>query len=197
MGNTSARVHRDRARLPRSDGSRRSGVAAIALRQMAWGVILLASGDAEAAARVVDNNGRYESRLRVWLAGHSLVEHAIRLRSRAEVEEFDSQTSELDRILDRPDVLATGISVRDAVGLIGGEPAVEVYSPAGHRQALIGEHALESAPGSVRIRWVRDDIWPLLDQDHDGRAPRIAVLVDLLENDDPRARREAARALAR
>jgi hypothetical protein len=36
----------------------------------------------------------------------------------------------------------------------------------------------------------------VVDRDHDGRAPRAAVLVDLLEHDDPRARREAARALA-
>jgi len=47
------------------------------------------------------------------------------------------------------------------------------------------------------IRWVDDDVWPLLDEDGDGRAPRVAVLIDLLEHDDPRARRQAATALER
>jgi hypothetical protein len=44
---------------------------------------------------------------------------------------------------------------------------------------------------------VDDDVWPLLDEDGDGRAPRVAVLIDLLEHDDPRARRQAATALER
>lgn len=162
---------------------------------MAWGVLLSASGDDESAARAV-HNPRYWSRLRSWLRGHPLAEHSSRLRARAEAEQFDAHPSELARILDRPDVLATGISAADAVGLLGGRSAVEVYAPAAHRDALIDEHALEAGPGPVRIRWVRDEIWPLLDQDDDRRAPRAAVLIDLLEHDDPRARREAARALA-
>jgi hypothetical protein len=83
------------------------------------------------------------------------------------------------------------------VGLVGDGSAVEIYAPAARREELIDEHVLEPGPGPVRIRWVRDEIWPLLDRDHDGRAPRAAVLLDLLEHDDPRARREAARALAR
>lgn len=67
---------------------------------------------------------------------------------------------------------------------------------AGRREALIADHALAPGPGPVRIRWVPDEVWPLLDRDRDGRAPRTAVLLDLLDHDDPRARREAARALA-
>ena len=162
--------------------------------QMAWAVLLLASGDADAAARAV-RNPRYRTRLRSWLRDHSLAEHASRLRARADAEEFDAHASELARIVDRPDVLTTGISAADAAGLLGGSSAVEIYAPAAHREAFIDEHALERGPGPVRIRWVSDEIWALLDQDNDRRAPRAAVLVDLLENDDPRARREAARAL--
>jgi excisionase family DNA binding protein len=164
--------------------------------EMAWAILLLASGDDAAAARAV-HNARYWSRLHAWLRSHSLAEHSGRLRARAEAEEFDAHSSELARILDRPDVLTTGISAADAVGLVGGGSAVEIYAPAARRQELIDEHVLEPGPGPVRIRWVRDEIWPLLDRDHKGRAPRAAVLLDLLEHDDPRARREAARALAR
>jgi hypothetical protein len=46
----------------------------------------------------------------------------------------------------------------------------------------------------VLARWVPDELWPVVAA---PRAPHAAVLVDLLENDDPRARREAARALAK
>jgi hypothetical protein len=164
--------------------------------QMAWGILLLASGDEAAAARAVSNE-RYWSRLHAWLESHSLATHSSRLRRRAHAEEFDAHASELPRIADRPDVLKTGISAADIAGLVGAASGVELYAPAGHRKALIAEHVLEPGPGPVRIRWVDDDLWPLLDDDADGRAPRAAVLLDLLENDDPRARREAASALRR
>jgi excisionase family DNA binding protein len=161
---------------------------------MAWAVLFLASGDEDAAARAV-RDPRYRSRMRAWLRSHSVAEHSSRLRARAEAEEFDAHPSELPRILDRPDVLATGISAADALGLVGGRAAAEVYAAAACREALIEEHGLVPGPGAVQVRWVPDEIWPLLDRD--GRAPRAAILIDLLEHDDPRARREAARALAR
>jgi hypothetical protein len=44
------------------------------------------------------------------------------------------------------------------------------------------------------MRWVPDELWPVAGA---GVAPRAAVLVDLLEHDDPRVRREAADALKR
>jgi excisionase family DNA binding protein len=164
--------------------------------EMAWGVLLLASGDESAAADAV-RHPRYRSRLRDWFGSRGLSEHASHLRARATIEDFDTHPSELPRILERPDVLATGISAGDTVGLVGGGSAVEVYAAAGRRDALVDEHLLEPGPGPVRIRWVPDEVWPLLDRDGDGRAPRAAVLLDLLEHDEPRARREAARALAR
>jgi len=164
--------------------------------KMAWAVLLLASGEDTAAGRAV-HGARYRSRIHEWLGSHSLVEHSSSLRARADAEEFDAHSSELARILDRPDALRTGISAADAVGLVGGDAAVEIYAPAGARDALVDDHVLEAGPGSLRVRWVRDDIWPLLNRDHNGRAPRAAVLLDLLEHDDPRARREAARALER
>jgi excisionase family DNA binding protein len=163
---------------------------------MAWAILLLASGDDDAAACAI-HNARYWSRLHAWLRSHPLAQHSSHLRARAKAEEFDAHASELTRILDRPDILTTGISAADDVGVVGGGSAVEVYAPAAHREELIHEHVLQPGPGSVRIRWVSDEVWPLLDRDNDGRAPRAAVLLDLLEHEDPRARREAARALAR
>jgi excisionase family DNA binding protein len=161
---------------------------------MAWAVLMLASGD-DTTAEDMAGRDRYCARMRAWLREHPLREYAPRLRARAEMEEFDVHPSELGRILDRPDVLATGISASDVVGLLGPASAVEVYAPAGQRHAIVTEHALMPGAGPVRIRWVSDEVWPLLDHNGDRRAPHAAILVDLLESDEPRARREAARAL--
>lgn len=163
---------------------------------MAWAVLLLASGE-ETAAKTVAGRDRYWSRARTWLRDHQLAEHAPRLRARARVEQLDAHPSELKRILGRSDVMATGVSAADAIGLVGSASAIEVYAPADHRGALIDEHALMPGPGSVLLRWVPDEIWPHLSGNGNRRAPQAAVLLDLLENDEPRARREAARALAR
>jgi len=162
--------------------------------EMAWAVLLLASGRDSAAEKAAGQD-RYWSRVRAWLRDHPLRENAPRLRARAQVEEFEVHPSELKRILDRPDVLATGISAGDAVGLVGSASAIEVYAPVGRRRALVDDHALIPGTGPVRIRWVPDAVWPLLARNGDRRAPRAAVLLDLLEGDEPRARREAARAL--
>lgn len=162
---------------------------------MAWAVLLAASGD-DVAAQDAAGRIRYWSRARAWLRSHPLEEQAPRLRARAEMEEFDAHSSEVERILERPDVLATGISAADSVGLVGRASGVEAYAPVGRRSAVVGEHALIPGPGPVRMRWVPDEVWPLLDRDGERRAPRAAVLLDLLEHDEPRARREAARALA-
>jgi len=163
-------------------------------QEMAWAVLLLASGH-DGAAEKAAGRDRYRSRVRAWLRDHPLPEHAPRLRARARMEEFDGHPSELKRILDRPDVLATGVSAGNLVGLVGSSSAVEVYAPASHRRRIVDDHALLPAAGPVRVRWVPDALWPLLDRHGDRRAPRVAVLLDLLESDEPRARREAARAL--
>lgn len=162
---------------------------------MAWAIILLASGDAERAKGLASRE-RYPSRMRAWLESHPLREHGQQLRSRAEAEDLAGHPSELKRLLVRPDMLATGVSAGDIVGLVGEGPGVEAYAPTGHRAAILKEHALTPATdGPVRIRWVPDELWPHLHRDGDRRAPRTAILLDLLESDNPRARRESARAL--
>ena len=72
-----------------------------------------------------------------------------------------------------------------------------MYAPASHHQTIVTEHALLPGAGPVRIRWVPDEVmFSLLNSHGNRRAPRAAILLDLLESDEPRARREAARALA-
>jgi hypothetical protein len=79
--------------------------------------------------------------------------------------------------------------------LIGEGHAVELYAAAGNRAAIVAEHALTPGSGAVTVHWVPDDVWAKLGAGAHA-APRAVVLVDLLEGEDPRARREAARALA-
>ena len=161
---------------------------------MAWAVLLLASGDGFRADRLA-GAPRYRARARQWLREHPLAEHAARLRERARRELFEAHPSELARLRNRSDVLLTGASAADAVGLVGEAQAVELYAPVAERDPIIDDHALLPGGGDVMVRWVPGDVWRVLDAD--GRvAPRAAVLVDLLESEDPRARREAARALA-
>jgi hypothetical protein len=160
---------------------------------MAWSVLLLASGAPELAGRAA-GEAHQPSRARRWLRDHPLPEHFPRLRARAVRESFDGHPAEIGRILGRGDVMASGISVAELVGLHGGADAVEFYAPASARAALVEEHALDEGYGPVLARWVPDELWPVVEA---PRAPRAAVLVDLLENDDPRARREAARELGK
>lgn len=162
---------------------------------LAWSVLLLASGEEAAADRVL-KHPRYRARARAWLREQSLIEDAPRLRGRAVAEEFDAHPSELRRIAARSDVRLTGASAGDLVGLVGRPSTVEIYAPAGQREVIVREHALVPGSGPVRVRWVADEIWSAMESDEGRHVPRAAVLLDLLESDEPRARREAARALA-
>ena len=160
---------------------------------LAWAVLLLASD--EAAAELITLQPHHQSRAQHWLQGHPLGEFADQLRARAESECFQGHLSEFSRLLDRDDVLRTGVSAAETVGLHGGPPQVEFYAPASHRSQIVADHALDPGSGPIQARWVSEQLWSAL-ADRRETAPRAAVLVDLLENDDPRARREAARCLS-
>ena len=181
-------------------GQALSGARARTLREggpspprIAWAILFAASGEEKAAGELVARN---RSRVRDWLAGHPLAQHAPQLRARAKLEELEAHPAELKRILERPDILATGLSAA-TVGLVGvGEAGhIELYAPERSRSSMLHEHALRPASrGNVRVRWVPESVWSKLPA-RVRSAPRAAILVDLLESDDPRARREAARAL--
>jgi hypothetical protein len=78
---------------------------------------------------------------------HSGFSYGLGQNARVDVEDFDAHQSELARIRDRPDVLATRISAADAVGLVGGDTSVEIYAPAGRR---------ETSFTSISSSWVGD-----------------------------------------
>lgn len=167
-----------------------------------WGVILEHSPRREREppsewAQVARSRGRR------WLATNDPLADAERLRSRARLERFDAHPSAAEQLLDGH-VLATGISAAHTVGLLGTRAgAVELYAPSGARSTLQRRHGLVAGEGTIAIRWVDDELWHQLTTaalpwapDRPNIAPRLAVLLDLLESDDPRARREAERALA-
>jgi excisionase family DNA binding protein len=159
---------------------------------MAWSVLLLASGARNGAGPI--GAAHHPARARRWLDTHSLADDAARLSARSQRESFDAHPSELDRLARRADVMRTGISAADLIGVHGGGREIELYAPAGSRDTIVDAHALEPADGPVLLRWVPDELWPAV---HQEVAPRSAILVDLLEHDDPRARREAELTLRR
>lgn len=162
---------------------------------MAWTILLLASED-EAGAKQMAGRDRYQARARAWLREHPLQNYASRLRARGKLEDFDIHPSEIKRLLARPDVLATGVSAGDVIGLLGSGSSAEVYAPAGLHKAIVDQHALMPGAGPIRVRWVPDEVFSTLRSNDYRRAPRAALLLDLLESEEPRARREAARQLA-
>jgi hypothetical protein len=89
--------------------------------------------------------------------------------------------------------MRTGVSAADEIGLHGASNAAEFYAPESARAAIVEEHALDEGDGGVLGRWVPDALWADIAA---PRAPHPVVLLDLLESDDPRARREAERAFA-
>jgi excisionase family DNA binding protein len=157
---------------------------------VAWAVILLASDDPR--WRALSTHGHQPRRAREWLHTHELSEDAFRLAHRARREVFDAHPSELSRVESRPDVMRTGISAAAEVGLHGGQGEVELYASEDRRELITVEHGLQARQGSILMRWVPAEIWQRVEGEV---APRVAVLLDLLEHDDPRARREARQAL--
>jgi excisionase family DNA binding protein len=157
---------------------------------VAWAVVLLASDDPR--WRALGQHGHQPRRAREWLRSHELSDEAFRLAGRARREAFDAHPSELARIAARPDVMRTGISAAAEVGLHGGEEAVELYASEDRRELIMADHGLQARQGSVLLRWVPTEIWEHVVGEV---APRAAVLLDLLEHSDPRARREARQAL--
>jgi hypothetical protein len=162
---------------------------------MAWAALLLASGDVSAADRLA-GPPRYRARVRQWLREHPLGDHADRLRERAARELFEAHPSELARLRDRSDVLLTGASAADVVGLVGDIATVEFYAPLSERESIVGEHALMADGHDVTVRWYRTK---------SGESSTLPVMWRLeplrwstcWRAEDARARREAGRALAR
>jgi excisionase family DNA binding protein len=153
----------------------------------AWAALLLASAENDLVWLSRQSRWRVRSALRT--AG---LEGLIgRLANRGAPRVYQAHQAELNYLAGRPDVMRTGASAAEAhrLGLHGGSE-LHVYVPAAALDRVVHEHALEAAEfdGTVNVvlRAVADDVWPNISR---PVAPLAAVLVDLADDVDPRARR--------
>jgi len=155
----------------------------------AWAVLALADGEEPDISPVE------RSRARKRLAqGLGVV--AGRLGARAERRWFYAHPGVLDRLAEAPEVVRGGISAAAEHGadLVAGN-GFEGYVRAGDLDEFVSRFGLDdqAARPNVSLRIVRDVAWPFrLGQ---GSAGRAVIAVDLLESDDPRARRAGAELL--
>lgn len=145
----------------------------------AWAVLALASDeDADFPASV-----RWHARRR--LGESSLVDLVPHLRARAEKHQYFAHPSVLDDLAEDDAIVPSGVSA--VPGLVGGNQ-LEGYVSVSHVPRLRSDYGLVAEDGrpNVLFHVVEDEWWPLV-----NREPPLhsVVIVDLLESDDPRARR--------
>lgn len=151
----------------------------------AWTLLLLVSGE---TAEWVSPKLR-------WRIAGALREHGLsgafgKLRNRAERHAYQAHAAELRRIADSADVMLGGVSAAGyyRLGLQGGDE-VEAYVAADASEKIAKRHGLlTGGEPNVVLRAIPDDLWALVRQ---PVAPIAAVLADLAEHSDARARRVA------
>ena len=124
------------------------------------------------------------------LEEHGLSKAFGKLGRRAVRHAYEAHVAELPRLINSTDLMLGGASAAGAhkLGLQGGDE-LEAYVAAGSSEQIARRHGLiESGRPNVVLRAVPDDIWPIM---HRKIAPIAAVLADLVEHPDARARRVA------
>lgn len=155
----------------------------------AWGLIALAEGE---QPRWLDASNR--SRLRRLLREHELQDILPSLARRGRRLELRAHASDLPRIEAEADVVRSGVSAASDHRLEIVAPGVlEAYVPARRLLQLERRYRLKPSADANVILHVVDGPWPFAS---DQRvAPRLAAVLDLLDDDDERSRRAAQRAL--
>lgn len=153
--------------------------------QSAWVVLALASNEEPDVPASI----RWHARRR--LDECELVDLVPSLRSRAEKHEYFAHPSVLNDLREDEDVVPSGVSA--VPSLVGGNE-FEGYVSVSNLPRVIDEYGLlpEAERANVLLRVVQDEWWRLVNH----KPPlESVVIVDLLESNDPRARR-AGRELA-
>lgn len=153
----------------------------------AWALLLIASGDPVPWAPP-----KVRWRTSMGLRAHGLTPMFGKLRRRAQRRAFEAHPGELHRLRERRGLMLSGLSAaaEHHLGLPGGDE-VEAYVAAGELERVTAEHgllALADGEATVVLRAVPDELWSAVAR---SVAPLVAVLVDLAEHADPRARRVA------
>ncbi|MBI2755377.1 MAG: helix-turn-helix domain-containing protein [Chloroflexi bacterium] len=157
----------------------------------AWGLVALAEGE---PAPWLDASNR--SRLRRQLRDHDMRELLPALRRRARRVELRAHPSDLARLAKEPDLVWGGVSA-------AAEHRLEIVAP-GNFEAYVSkrmdrelqrEYNLKPSTEPNVVLHVVDGPWPF---DKQRRVvPLLVAVLDLLEDDDERARRAASKALQR
>lgn len=155
----------------------------------AWGLIALAEGE---QPRWLDASNR--SRLRRLLRDQDLQNILPYLARRGRRLELRAHASDLPRLEAEPDVVRSGVSAASEHRLEIVAPGIlEAYVPARRLAQLERRYRLKPSADANVILHVVDGPWPFAS---DQRvAPRLAAVLDLLDDDDERSRRAAQRAL--
>ncbi|MPZ54457.1 MAG: hypothetical protein GEU79_17305 [Acidimicrobiia bacterium] len=137
---------------------------------------------------------RHRARQRLDRSG--LEELAPRLSSRAELRRFYCHPSGLEPLANEEAFVRSGVSAaaEHNAGIIARD-VIEGYVSYADASPLIDHYGLEESTDqpNVLMRIVQDDVWPFPPSAQ--VAPRSVVALDLLETDEPRARRAGARLL--
>lgn len=172
------------ASLARLEASQRRGGRPLSPAS-AWALLLRASGESVEWA---------SPKVR-WRVAGALKEHGLhgafgKLGGRAVRHAYEAHDAELRRLGESGDLMLGGVSAASAhqLGLQGGDE-VEAYVAASVVEKIAKRHGLiVGGEPNVLLRAVPDDIWPHV---HRSVAPVAAVLADLAEHPDVRARRVA------
>ena len=135
---------------------------------------------------------------RVWemiARGEVDLGYVGRFRNRGEVYRYSMTAGDVEHLRRRRDVVVSGVDGSVAFGeLLSSEDApVDLYMARSAHESLGSDVVAVVDPlGSVVVRVVADELWPLVeamstDGDEGFRvAPRGAVALDLMESGDPR-----------
>lgn len=152
----------------------------------AWAVLSLADGEE------VDSSPVQRSRARKRLAG-GLGGAVGRLGVRAQRRRFYAHPGVLGQLGEAPEAVRSGMSavVEHGADLVVGDE-FEGYVRAGDVDEVVSRFGLDeqAARPNVLLRVVSDAAWPF--RPGQRWAGRAVVAVDLIESDDPRARRAGA-----
>jgi len=157
----------------------------------AWGVLALASGE---RPQWLAPDTRY--RLGRLLAKHGLVALRARLVDRAERHAFRAHPSVLRDLRDDRALMLSGVTAAAELrlGLLAGD-TVDAYVNERFLSAVVGRYGLQESQEPNVILRVVPPFMPSWPPSH--IAPRAAVALDLLEEDDPRIRQVGTELLGR
>lgn len=156
----------------------------------AFGLLMLAAGE---PAPWLDRVSRWKLMRELGRAGlHNL---APRLKDRAETLRLRAHPSSLTRIAQEPDVVLSGPSASDELGLgIVAPDLLEAYVPDERLNSLARRYRPGRSSNPNLLLHVVRGLWPFADR---RVVPLSVAVIDLLESDDPRMRDAGLVALRR